>query len=92
MTTPIDPTTANGRLSLYAIYEANAGKSPTRSQVAAIYAVARAVVPEGYAVVSVADVRNLVDGMFQYMGPHEDWDFLRYALPVSDDSDKENAK
>lgn len=63
MTTPIDPTTANGRLSLYAIYEAKAGKPPTRSQVAAIYAVARAVLPEGYVAVPVDEIEKALEIM-----------------------------
>lgn len=59
---PIDPSDANGRLRLYSLYEVKAGKTPTRSQMAAIHAIVRGVLPEGYVAVPIEDLKLVISG------------------------------
>lgn len=87
--TPIDPY--NGIDDLYRVYEAEyersvgripSGISPAQIKGNAIYAVARAVLPEGYIAVPVAVIEQLVTMWDASSGTHDGYRVGEHTVAV----------
>lgn len=86
-TKPIDPNDMTGVLTAYnaaASGDESLGSSVAVQTLMGIRAVARAVLPEGYVAVPVADVQEMLSQLAWYLGPeHDEWyQRIRSLLPT----------